>query len=112
MMRWPHTITRLRAPLVADEYGTPASMRDWDNAVETSIAGCFVQPLSSDERTDGREASIERMQLFAPVGTSLEAADRVRFDGALYEIVGPGRVWTSVLGGTDHVEATLRRVVG
>ena len=105
-------MTRIRAPLVADEYGTPGTARDWANATETVIDGCSVQPVSGREYDQGREAVTIRWRVYAPVGSDLAAGDRVRFAGELYEVDGPGRDWPSPTGGLDHVEALLKKVVG
>jgi hypothetical protein len=109
---WRDTITRVRAPLVTDEYGTLSTERDWAHGVETAIANCSVQPVTSKEYDAGREAVTIRWRIFAPAGTDLLASDRVRFSSVLYELDGDGQAWPSATGGIDHVEALMKRVVG
>jgi len=109
---WRDTITRLRAPLIADEYGTPSTARDWGHAVSTSISNCSVQPAASSEYDLGRESVTLRWRVFAPAGTDLAAGDRTLFDGDTYELDGDGQAWPSATGGLDHIEALMKRVVG
>jgi hypothetical protein len=106
------TITRVRAPLVADAYGTADKERDWANATRTTITGCSVQPSSGSEYKLGREAVITTWRLYAPDGTDLLAGDRVIWDEDLYEVDGDPQRWPSATGQIDHVEVLLRRVVG
>jgi hypothetical protein len=106
---WRDSITRVRAPLVTDEYGTPTSERDWANATETVIEGCGVYPVAGKEVTEAREAIVTRYKVFAPGGTDLLASDRIIFDGKTYEVDGDVTDWTM---GSEHVEALLRRVEG
>lgn len=108
-MIFPHEITRLRAPLVADDYGTPESKRDWDNAAETEMRG-FVQPMETTEIADGREASVVRHQLFAPAGSDLLASDRVQYDGDTYELTGDGQSWN--MRGLGYVSVVMQKVTG
>lgn len=95
---WRDTITRLRAPLVPDEYATPANQRDWENATATEIAGCSVQPVTGLEHDQGREAVTTRWRVYAPAGADLQAGDRVTFAGETYEVDGPGQDWPSPTG--------------
>lgn len=107
--RWRETVTRIRAVLVPDEYGTPGINRDWTNATEIDIPGCEVQPLPSTEYDAGREAVTTRWRLFAPVDADIIASDRVRVDGTVYEADGDVQLWG---WGTPHIEALLKRTVG
>lgn len=107
--RWRGSITRIRAALVTDEYGTPTAERDWASATETAINGCSVQPVPGKEYALGREAIVTRWRLFAPGGTDLLATDRVRYGGLIYEVDGDVVTFTE---GSPHVEAVLTRVVG
>jgi hypothetical protein len=105
--RWNDTITRIRAPLVEDEYGVAAGRRDWDHASELRIPGCSIQPISGSKYTLDREAIVARWRLFAPDGADLQATDRIRSDGLVYEIDGDVQAWEG-----SHLESFLRRVIG
>ena len=104
--RWPDPVTRIRAALITDDYGTPSAERDWATAVSTTIHGCSVQPVPGAEYELGREAVVSRWRLFAPTGTELLATDRVAWSGATYEIDGDVQAWS------NHTEAFLKRVTG
>lgn len=106
------SITRLRAPLIADEYGTPSAERDWAHATSTVITGCSIQPLIGAEYEVGREAVTVRWKIYAPAGTSLLAGDRVVYGGETYEVDSDGQEWPSPTGNLDHVQAVLKKVVG
>ena len=107
------TITRLRAPLVADGYGTPASLRDWANASELDIPGCRVHPAGSSEvNAQGRETVAVALRAFAPAGADIAAGDRVEWEGATYEVEGDPQSWPSPTGGLAHLEFGMRKVAG
>ena len=105
------TITRLRAPSVANRYGDPEP--DWSAATALTVAGCAVQPSGSTEFTDPtRTAVTTRWNLYAPPGTDLAAGDRVDVEGTVYEIDGEPFEWLAPGGNLDHVAAVLARVQG
>lgn len=103
-----HTVDVIDAPFKTDGYGNEQTERDWDNATETPVPGCSVQGQPSAEFTRDRDSVLIRKQLFAPVDTVLTAANRVRWDGAVYDVDGdPQR---EVHGSAvDHLYALLRR---
>jgi len=113
-MKYPETVVRLRAPLVTDAYQD--KVRDWDNAVETTITDVQVQPSESSEpATVGRSTVITHMRLLTPIGTDidLERTDRIRWDGDDWEVDGEvARYMRPSTGAVHHVEATLKRVAG
>lgn len=103
-----HTITVVRAPLVTDPYGNEGTERDWDNAAEHQVQGCSVQGQPSAEFTRDRDLVVIRKEVYAPPEADLLASDRVRWDGATYDVDGqPQRE----VHGThvDHLYALLRR---
>lgn len=105
------TITRLRAPLVEDEYGN--QVPDWPAAEPgVPITGCRVQPERGGEYTIDREAIVTRWRLFAPDGADLLDTDRVRHGGVDYDIDGSIERWPSPTGALAHLEARLRKVEG
>ena len=111
MILGPHTVVVLRAPAVTDRYGNTTGERDWNAATETAVDGCSVQSQPSTEFTQDRAGVLIRKQLFAPVHTDLTAADRVRHEGQVFEVVGDPqreRHGSSV----DHLFALLQRTEG
>lgn len=112
-MIYGETITRLRAPTTT-EYGAP--VRDWGNAVESSIAGVQVQPVSSEEDARlGRAPVVTHMRIISKPGTGLDLlrSDRVRWNGVTWLVDGEVAVHKSPrTGGVHHGEVLLRRVDG
>lgn len=107
----PDTITILNAELVADVRDN-TEYRDWANAEETVVTGCFLQPflLSTKlqyEYTQDREYTTTFFQLFAPYGAPLGAHSRVEFDGLTYEVQGNPGKWRD-FEGSHHMEAVLK----
>lgn len=106
-------ITVVRASTTTDRYGDTAV--DWGTATETAVTGCKVNPMAGGEdhgTYDDRTALTRRFVLAAPAGTDLRGGDRVRFDGAVYEVDGQPQTWKSPLGSVDHLRAELVRVDG
>lgn len=104
------SVTRLRAPLVEDEYHN--EVQDWSGASPLTITGCLVQPLSSSEYTIEREAITTRWRLFAPTGSDVKATDRVVWRGDTFEVEGDPQTWDSPSGATSSMQALLRKVTG
>ena len=105
------TVTRLRAEVVADRYGNEGP--DWSGTVsELDIAGCRVQPLSSEEVMSNRFESDVRFRLLAPFGSDVTFLDRVQVGSAVYEVVGAPLSHQSPSGVAAHDEILLRAVSG
>jgi hypothetical protein len=101
-----HTVTRLRAPLVADDYGNDE--RDWTAATEQDVSGCSVQAEPSSEFTTDRQTVVIRKHVFAPVDADVLPTDRIRWQGNAYEIDGePQREEHGT--DLDHLLIVLRR---
>lgn len=100
------TITIVR-PAAADWRGDPTG----PPCPDRTVSGCSVQPASSSESNDRRTTVVATWRLFAPGGTDLRATDRVRWQGAEYEVVGEPDRWR-VDGEQHHLQADLRRVRG
>jgi hypothetical protein len=91
-------------------------------ASQTVARGCRVQPMHGEEilfsgsaSTEGgtaRDARVTRWKLFAPTQVALNARDRVRFGGVVYEVDGPPQRWGSPTGLLRHTEAWLKIVEG
>jgi hypothetical protein len=95
------------APAGTDRYGNP--VLDWDNAAVTTVGGCRVQPVPGTELLD---RLTRRWVLFAPADTVLVSANRIRWGGDVYDVVGEVRRWPSPSGALAHIEADLARVEG
>jgi len=100
------TVDVLAAPSVTDRYGN--QVLDWDTATVTTVQRCRVLPVAGVQVLD-RET--RRWILFAPPGTALISANRVRWGGADYDVVDVRR-WPSPSGAVAHIEADLERVEG
>lgn len=103
------TVTVIRAVWVSERGD---EIPDWDNATEHDITGCRFQPGATTEVHDNRDALVSSPALFAPVDADLNARDRVRFGGDVYDVDGEIRRWLSPTGALAHAEATLRKVDG
>lgn len=109
----PHTITVVVAGTTTDRGNN--AVPDWSPAAVTEsppITGCFVQPRSSSENTDGRDQRITGWQLFAPGDTVLSALDRVRWNDLTLEVDGEVGPWSDRLGRARQLEVALKRVEG
>lgn len=102
----PHTVVVLRATSATDGYGN--SEPDWEQATETTVAGCSVQPQIGLEATVGRETVVSRWTLYAPDDADLTATDRVRYAGVDYEIDGEPQRWD--FPPLSHLVALLQKV--
>lgn len=106
------TVTRLRAPLVEDRYGS--EVRDWDNATESAVTGCIVAPRhEGEDHEDGRQGVIVGFTVYAPAGADILATDRLTIRGDDHEVDGePGawvNPWTEI---TEGIEIHAGRVDG
>ncbi len=107
MSKFRDTVTLLRAPVVTNPYGN--SGRDWSLATATTVPanvqGPSGQGLSGSEDVTDENRVTTRWRLYLPGGADLEATDRVRFGGDVYEVDG------QVLARRErHVRALLLRV--
>lgn len=92
MILGPHTITVLRAPKVAGDYGSTEA-NDWDNAEAAEVAGCSVQPAPAPEFTVDRATFISRWSVYAPPDADVTATDRIQWSGHTYEVDGEVLRW-------------------
>jgi len=106
------TVTRLRAPLVADRYGN--LVPDWDNPDRLNISDCGVAPRTSDEETEqGRQGVIVGIAVYAPAGADILPSDRVEVRGQVWEVVGEVADWRSPFTGWNPgIVVNLRRMEG
>lgn len=108
-MRFPHSVTVIRAPLVADGKGN--QRRDWSAATSTTTAA-WVQPVSSDEQNLNQERVVARWRIFLPPTADVVATDRIDHSGAVFQVDGEVQTWDAGSGAAHHREALLMRVVG
>lgn len=76
------------------------------------VDGCFVQPRTSTEATDGRDTVITGLIAYVPAGVDIRATDRIVFRGVPYAVDGDPGYWDDMTGSPDHAEVPLRRVTG
>ena len=101
------TVEILVGTVVVDRYGNDTL--DWSDPGETLIERCRVLPEAGTEILD---RVTRRWILFAPPDTPLDSANRVRWDGIVYGVIGEVRRWPSPSGALAHIEADLERVEG
>jgi hypothetical protein len=111
------TIIVVRAAQIVERGDT---VLDWDNVTEHEISGCRVQPRVGEEvlfsgdggSGAGRDAVISRWWLTLPSGADITSQDRVKWQGAVYEVDGTVQWWESPTRALAHGEAVLRRAEG
>lgn len=104
-MKFPHTVTRLRAEVVVGYGGQ--QVRDWGDAARVAMPA-NVQPETQSELTENRQTTVTGWSLFLPPGSSLLATDRVLHDGMTLEVDGDVEDWTR--GDRGHIKARLVKV--
>jgi hypothetical protein len=106
------TITVQRAALLTDPRDG-SKYRDWDNAVETVVGNCNVQPfplaekLNLEENRD-REFARTAIRIFAPPGTRFEVTDRIVFEDNIYDVFGHHGTWRRFSGLERYVQVIAR----
>lgn len=106
-MELGHDTVEIIRPAKKNAFGDPTG----PPAAPRRVTGCSVQPASSSEQTDQRDTVTTSWRVFLPGGTDLAATDRVRWNGAEYEVIGEPDRWAPD-GQDHHVQAQLRRVRG
>lgn len=110
-MRFRDTGTRLRGVTVPGDYGNPSSI-DWAEGTLSKLdLPCEMQPESSTEEVVQQQRTVTTWRLFLPAGADMTSADRWRFLGVDYEVIGDVERWR-VRGTEHHCEARLQRVSG
>lgn len=108
----PNTVTRINPTETTDRYGD--TVPDWGTVTETLIEGAVVAPQPVVEETDqGRRGVVFEWMLWVvdePV--ELDATDRVRYAGDVYEVEGHPARWRHPRTQRLVTQAVLRRVEG
>jgi hypothetical protein len=104
------TITRLRYPTRQDGGVT---VPDLDAAPdELAITRCWLEPIQSDEQSDGRLAVSTGYLVDAPAGADITEADQVRYRDIVYDVDGDPLRVPSPTGVLDSVRLTIQRWEG
>lgn len=107
-MKLPHTVTLLRATVLADRKNV--TQEDWTTPVERERPA-FVQPRASTETHDPQREQVRSSHVMFCLEPDILPTDRVTWQGATYLIVGqPARHETPA--GYHHTEADLLIVAG
>lgn len=93
----------------ANSVGDPVD--DWDNPVSESEAGCWVEPITSEEDSDLRQSDVRLYRLFFDTTVDVPASARVLVDGLVLEVSGPALLRRTVRG-PHHQEVRCKSVVG
>lgn len=71
-----------------------------------------MQPATTTLSQDGRVLGLlDEYTLFLPPDADVQAGDRIRYNGQVYEIDGDVRIQPAALR-LDHIEIRLRRRTG
>lgn len=97
-------ITRAAQLGTKDRGGNPT----WEDSAPVEVR-CRIEQSDAEEITVGRTTEISTHVGFFPVGTALDASDRIAVDGVTYQLVGPPAS-VHAYAGEHHIEATLRVV--
>lgn len=104
------TVTVVRPTIGPNRYGD--DVVDWSTPTLIDIPGCRVIPAAGAEMVVDRDQVIRRSLLFAPPSADIRATDRIRWQGADYDVDGDVRHWRGPSGALAHIEADLVRVEG
>lgn len=104
------SVTRLRATTTTNARNDV--VLSWVTPSSLAIAGCRVQPISSEEVMVNRYESDVRFRLLAPLGSDVTFLDRITYAGVTYEVAGAPEPHRSPTGSASHDEIPLRKVSG
>jgi hypothetical protein len=92
-----------------DAHGNPTA--GWGTPQPVEVIGW--QPAGTDEQTDGRTTTTERLTLLIPPGFTVDPRDLITVDGIDYQVDGPARWYTGgPFGYAPGGELSLIRVEG
>lgn len=90
------TITRQRPATVTDRYTNV--LEDWSTPAVTTLTARGVEPVSSSEDNDGRQAVITSYRVYLDSGADVLAGDRVVMRGTTYQVDGDPADWRAPWG--------------
>lgn len=104
-------VIRLRAGTRQDSRGDDVA--DWTNPSRRSYTARGVEPVSSTEDNDNRQAVITGFRVYLPAGADVVAGDRVTLRGLTWEVDGRPADWRSPVGSSvGGLVVALRSTVG
>lgn len=104
-----HEVTVIR-PKYVDVRGTEEP--DFSDPTEMPVTGCLVTFSATKADRDGRLAVEVTATLHAPPDADIRPGDRVRYDSAVYELLGEPLRHRSPTGAIDYVECEMARWSG
>lgn len=90
------TVIRQRPTATVDRYGD--SVVDWTTPTEATYTTRAVEPVSSSEDNDGRQAVITGYRIYLDPGVDFQAGDRAVLRGVTYDVDGEPADWRSPWG--------------
>lgn len=103
-----HDVTILRASSNTDRYHNAA--KDWASPTTVTVKGWIARTSANEERGE-REAEVSGWVLYLLPETTISGADRVGWNGLVFEVDGPpNHAWTP--RGEHHIEVPLRIAEG
>lgn len=95
--------------MVADQYSGEETLGSWDAADEQPVEGCLLAPGTSTEFPDVELDQLSSLAtLYSPLQADIATRDRVRVDGALWDVISRPANWPGRL--TSGTAVTLRLV--
>lgn len=105
------TVTRQRATTATDRYGE--TIVSWSSPTTTTLAVRGVEPVSSTEDNDGRQAVITGHRVYLDRGADVLAGDRLVLRGVTYEVNGAPADWRAPWGSrVGGLVVALKAVTG
>lgn len=90
-----------------------AAVRDWDEASEHQVTRCQVTAASTSQDRDGRETNaVGSFTLRAMYSADIQAGDRVRWRGEVYEVDGDVFHSESPTGRVSSTRCAIKRWEG
>lgn len=101
-----NTIIIVRAPLVIDNRDN-TKWRDWDNATETTVRNCMVEPFPLAEKLNfeigrDREFAQSAVRIYMPADTDIIYTDRLLHDGYTWQVLGHPGLWFDFKANRNH----------
>lgn len=99
------TLTRVVEAATRDEYN------DVEHTETSSTVACWFHQRSMAEQTTFGQVAVGTAVFYLPAATVIGKADRLIFDGIVYEVVGePKKAHNPRTGADSHIEAEVRSV--